>query len=51
MSLMYVLMNGTYGMGYDDEESFFIFRRLIERLEAHMGKAEPTTAAQKTAPR
>jgi len=47
-TLMYVLLNGTYGMGYDDEEAFAIFRRIIERLEGHMGKAEATTAAQKT---
>ena len=51
LSLMYVLFNGTYGMGYDDEEAFFIFRQIIKRLEAHMGKAEATTAAQKTAQR
>ena len=49
-TLMYVLLNGTYGMGYDDEEAFFIFRQITKRLEAHMGKAEATTAAQKTAP-
>ena len=48
-SLMFVLFNGTYGMGYDDDEAFFIFRRIIKRLEAHMGSAEVTTATQKTA--
>jgi len=50
VTALYVLMNMTYGSGYDDEEAFFIFRRIVERLEAHMGKAEATTPEQKTTP-
>ena len=48
-TLVYVLMNGTYGMGYDDEEAFFIFRRIIERLEGHMGSVCSPTPAEKIA--
>ena len=51
MTWMGLVIDDSYGNGMSDQEAAQAFRLMIAHLESHLGKAEATTAAQKTAPR
>ena len=51
MRWMGLVIDDSYGNGMSDQEAAQAFRLMIAHLESHLGKAEATTAAQKTAPR
>ena len=49
MRWMGLVIDDSYGNGMSDQEAAQAFRLMIAHLESHLGKAEATTAAQKTA--
>jgi len=51
MRWMGLVIDDSYGNGMSYQEAAQAFRLMIAHLESHLGKAEATTAAQKTAPR
>ena len=51
MRWMGLVIDDSYGNGMNYQEAAQAFRLMIAHLESHLGKAEATTAAQKTAPR
>jgi hypothetical protein len=51
MRWMGLVIDDSYGNGMNNQEAAQAFRLMIAHLESHLGKADTTTAAQKTAPR
>lgn len=51
MRWMGLVIDDSYGNSMNNQEAAQAFRLMIAHLESHLGKADTTTAAQKTAPR